>query len=74
MAACWMSNGGFDQVNLTSDGDLRFLAGANENGVATGISTQLLTQGDMTLRAAQLYPGTQVGARVIAGYLGLGGN
>ncbi|WKC47883.1 filamentous haemagglutinin family protein [Pseudomonas veronii] len=64
---------GFDQVNLTSDGDLRFLAGANENGVATGISTQLLTQGDMTLRAAQLYPGTQVGARVIAGYLGLGG-
>ncbi|MFL1391172.1 filamentous hemagglutinin family protein [Pseudomonas tritici] len=64
---------GFDQVNLTSEGDLRFLAGANENGVATGISTQLLTQGDMTLRAAQLYPGTQVGARVIAGYLGLGG-
>ena len=64
---------GFDQVNLTSEGDLRFLAGANENGVALGISTQLLTQGDMTLRAAQLYPSTQVGARVIAGYLGEGG-
>jgi len=61
---------GFDQVNLSSEGDLRFLAGSNENGVATGVSTQLLTQGDMTLRAAQLYPATQVGARVIAGYLG----
>jgi len=59
---------GFDQVNLTSQGDLRFLAGTNANEVATGISTQLLTQGDMTLRAAQLYPGTEVSARVIAGY------
>ncbi len=61
---------GFDQVNLTSQGDLRFLAGPNENAIAPGISTQLLTQGDMTLRAAQLYPGTQASARVIAGYLG----
>ncbi|MFC6299480.1 filamentous hemagglutinin N-terminal domain-containing protein [Pseudomonas sp. CCM 7893] len=59
---------GFDQVNLTSQGDLRFLAGTNANEVATGISTQLLTQGDMTLRAAQLYPGTEASARVIAGY------
>ncbi|MGH8408641.1 MAG: hemagglutinin, partial [Pseudomonas sp.] len=60
---------GFDQVNLTSHGDLRFLAGANPDGVALRVSTQLLTQGDMTLRAAQLYPATEVGARVIAGYL-----
>ncbi|NWB52280.1 filamentous hemagglutinin family protein [Pseudomonas sp. F8002] len=60
---------GFDQVNLTSQGDLRFLAGANPDGVALRVSTQLLTQGDMTLRAAQLYPATEVGARVIAGYL-----
>ena len=59
---------GFDQVNLTSQGDLRFLAGANENAVAVGISTQLLTQGDMTLRAAQLYPATGASARIIAGY------
>lgn len=63
---------GFDQVNLTSQGDLRFLAGASTNAVAKGISTQLLTQGDMTLRAAQLYPGTEVSARVVAGYQGEG--
>lgn len=61
---------GFDQVNLTSQGDLRFLAGSNESGITVGVSTQLMTQGDMTLRAAQLYPATEVSARVIAGYLG----
>ncbi|MGC5703345.1 filamentous hemagglutinin family protein [Pseudomonas sp. NFXW11] len=61
---------GFDDVQLISQGDLRFLAGPGTNVIAQGISTQLLTQGDMTLRAAQLYPGTEVGARVIAGYLG----
>ncbi|MGR4043326.1 filamentous haemagglutinin family protein [Pseudomonas sp. 910_21] len=60
---------GFDHVQLTSQGDLRFLAGAGADVIAKGISTQLLTQGDMTLRAAQLYPATEVGARVIAGYL-----
>lgn len=61
---------GFDQVNLTSQGDLRFLAGSVENAIVAGINTQLLTQGDMTLRAAQLYPATEVGARIVAGYLG----
>lgn len=61
---------GFDQVNLTSQGDLRFLAGTSVNDIITGVSTQLLTQGDMTLRAAQVYPATDVSARVIAGYLG----
>ncbi|ETK19758.1 filamentous haemagglutinin family protein [Pseudomonas sp. FH1] len=60
---------GFDDVQLTSQGDLRFLAGAGADVIATGISTQLMTQGDMTLRAAQLYPATEVGARVLAGYL-----
>lgn len=60
---------GFDDVQLTSQGDLRFLAGAGADVVAQGISTQLMTQGDMTLRAAQLYPATEVGARVLAGYL-----
>lgn len=60
---------GFDDVQLTSQGDLRFLAGAEANVIATGISTQLMTRGDMTLRAAQLYPATEVGARVLAGYL-----
>ena len=60
---------GYDGVQLTSAGDLRFLAGASANAVATGISTQLMTKGDLTLRAAQLYPATAVGARVLAGYL-----
>lgn len=60
---------GFDNVQLTSQGDLRFLAGADANVISQGISTQLATQGDMTLRAAQLYPATEVGARVLAGYL-----
>jgi len=60
---------GFDDVQLTSQGDLRFLAGAGADVIAQGISTQLVTSGDMTLRAAQLYPATEVGARVLAGYL-----
>lgn len=60
---------GFDDVQLTSQGDLRFLAGADANVISQGISTQLATSGDMTLRAAQLYPATEVGARVLAGYL-----
>ena len=60
---------GFDDVQLTSQGDLRFLAGADVNVISQGISTQLVTQGDMTLRAAQVYPATEVGARVLAGYL-----
>ena len=60
---------GFDDVQLSSQGDLRFLAGAGEDVIATGISTQLMTRGDMTLRAAQLYPATDVGARVLAGYV-----
>ncbi|WP_460149308.1 filamentous haemagglutinin family protein [Pseudomonas sp. H1_A03] len=60
---------GFDDVQLTSQGDLRFLAGAGADAIATGISTQLMTRGDMTLRAVQLYPGTEVGARVLAGFL-----
>ena len=63
---------GFDAVQLTSQGDLRFLAGAGADVIATGISTQLMTRGDMTLRAAQVYPATEVGARVLAGYLSMG--
>ncbi|EJM65283.1 filamentous hemagglutinin family N-terminal domain containing protein [Pseudomonas sp. GM50] len=59
---------GFDQIELNSRGDLRFLAGIEGLGMPTGISTQLITPGDMTLRAAQLYPATGVGARVLAGY------
>ena len=60
---------GFDDMQLASQGDLRFLAGAGADVIAEGISTQLMTRGDMTLRAAQLYPATEVGARVLAGFL-----
>lgn len=59
---------GFDQIELNSRGDLRFLAGIGGQGMPDGITTQLITPGDMTLRAAQLYPATEVGARVLAGY------
>ncbi|MCE6978427.1 filamentous hemagglutinin N-terminal domain-containing protein [Pseudomonas frederiksbergensis] len=59
---------GFDQIELNSRGDLRFLAGIGGQGMPTGISTQLITPGDMTLRAAQLYPATGVAARVLAGF------
>ena len=58
---------GFDDVHLISEGDLRFLEGADE--LSLGINTQLMTRGDMTLMATQLYPATAVGARVLAGYL-----
>ncbi|NWB83889.1 filamentous haemagglutinin family protein [Pseudomonas gingeri] len=56
---------GFDQVNLTSQGDLRFLAGI-PTGTATP-STQLITAGDLHLSAAQLYPETGSIAAVSAG-------
>jgi len=59
---------GFDQVELNSRGDLRFLAGADSEGMPVGFTTQLITPGDLTLRAAQVYPATGVGARVFAGY------
>ncbi|MHC8327167.1 filamentous haemagglutinin family protein [Pseudomonas sp. LB1P83] len=58
---------GFDRVELTSRGDLRFLAGTGGQGMPVGFTTQIVTPGDMTLRAAQLYPATGVGARVLAG-------
>lgn len=58
---------GFDRVELTSRGDLRFLAGVGGDDMPVGISTQLITPGDMTLRAAQLYPASGVGARALAG-------
>ncbi|NWD71876.1 filamentous hemagglutinin family protein [Pseudomonas gingeri] len=56
---------GFDQVNLTSQGDLRFLAGIPADaGIPT---TQLLTSGDLHLNAAQLFPETGNGAVITAG-------
>ncbi|WP_047228942.1 filamentous haemagglutinin family protein [Pseudomonas brassicacearum] len=63
-----LERAGFDLVQLSSRGDLRFLAGFSSEGLPTGFSTQLMTPSDMILQAAQLYPATGVGARVLAGY------
>ncbi|WP_130909277.1 filamentous hemagglutinin family protein [Pseudomonas mucidolens] len=66
-------NQGFDQVNLNSRGDLRFLAGRDGGvTVAPGFSTTLLTGGDLTLRAARIYPGSEIAAQVLAGRIGGG--
>jgi filamentous hemagglutinin family protein len=57
---------GFDQLTLVSEGDLRFLADKppSANGApVTGLSTP----GDLTLRAAQIYPATGVSASIYAG-------
>ena len=47
---------GFDRVELSSTGDMRLLAG-NATPVER-INTQVLSGGDLLIRAAQLYPGT----------------
>jgi filamentous hemagglutinin family protein len=59
---------GFGQTTLHSDGDLRFLSDRppSINGTPT---TALSTPGDLTLRAAQIYPATGVSAAVYAGVL-----
>src|SRR5450830_378636 len=58
---------GFDQVNLTSRGDLRFLAGIPNGAGSSNPTTQLMTAGDLLLNAAQLYPETGTIAAVTAG-------
>ncbi len=57
---------GFDRVELSSMGDMRLLAG-NATPVSN-INTQVLSGGDLLIRAAQLYPGTGARARILAGY------
>ncbi|AEC18808.1 filamentous hemagglutinin-like protein [Pusillimonas sp. T7-7] len=54
---------GFDQVSLSSTGDLRFL-----NNVAD-IETALTLPGDLDITAAQVYPATGASATITAGYL-----
>ncbi|MDM0089992.1 MULTISPECIES: filamentous hemagglutinin family protein [unclassified Variovorax] len=59
---------GFDHLTLVSEGDLRFLSDKppSPNGApVSGISTP----GDLTLRAAQIYPATGVSASIYAGVL-----
>ncbi|WP_422086126.1 filamentous haemagglutinin family protein [Variovorax sp.] len=54
---------GFENVELASDGDIRFLAPNNADA-----RSRLWTRGSLTLAAAQLYPETGATAQVNAGY------
>ncbi|WP_085695876.1 filamentous haemagglutinin family protein [Pseudomonas sp. B26(2017)] len=54
---------GFEQVTLDSRGDLRFLAPTGNVE-----KTELWTPGDLNLRAAQIYPASDVTAEVRVGY------
>lgn len=65
---------GFDQVRLNSRGDLRFLAGSDGGTTPSGFSTLLSSAGDMTLRAARIYPGSEIKAQVLVGGIGVNGN
>ncbi|WP_411882700.1 filamentous haemagglutinin family protein [Polaromonas sp. YR568] len=57
---------GFGQLNLDSEGDLRFVKATRMlNGAV--YDAELNTTGDILLRAAQVYPATGVSARVLAG-------
>lgn len=59
---------GFSQLNLVSSGDIRFVdAESIMNGGSSAYLAELLSSGDILLRAAQVYPATGVGARVLAG-------
>lgn len=58
-----VSRRGFDQVTLTSTGDVRFLA-----PVSGQVKSELWTPGDLNLRAAQIYPASGVSAEVRVGY------
>ena len=57
---------GFDRVNMISEGDLRFVEGTRMLSDGS-YGAELNTTGDLTLRAAQVYPATGVSARVLAG-------
>ncbi|TCL05858.1 filamentous haemagglutinin family protein [Sodalis ligni] len=63
---------GFADIELHSQGDLRFLHSVNPDG--GGASTQLITTGDLKLIAAQLYPATQASAEARAAHLTVGRN
>lgn len=58
------SSFGFQDILLSSSGDIRF--GNASPGTATS-TTQLVTTGNVTLKAAQIYPETGVKAAIFAG-------
>ncbi|MEB0207189.1 filamentous haemagglutinin family protein [Pseudomonas sp. CCC3.1] len=64
----------FDNVQLNSSGDLRFLAGRDGGDTSSGFSTQLRAAGDLTLRAARIYPGSDIKAQVLVGNIGVTDN
>ncbi|MCP1479050.1 filamentous hemagglutinin family protein [Pseudomonas chlororaphis] len=57
----------FDDTRLISQGDMRFLA-----STVNTRNTNLSTQADLRLAAAQIYPATGAVAQVLAGYRGNG--
>ncbi|MDH7588965.1 filamentous haemagglutinin family protein [Serratia bockelmannii] len=59
---------GFDEAELVSRGAIRFLKGVADPSLVSNV-TELLTPGNLTLKAAQLYPATDAIATVRAGYL-----
>ncbi|WP_411881430.1 filamentous haemagglutinin family protein [Polaromonas sp. YR568] len=66
VGASLVERAGFGQLNLDSEGDLRFVKGAPMlNGAI--YDAELNTTGDILLRAAQVYPATGVSARILAG-------
>lgn len=58
---------GFAQLLLNSRGDLRFVNAQAISGTSQGVVSELRSPGDITLRAAQIYPASGVSARVMAG-------
>lgn len=56
---------GFAQLNLISDGDLRFIGGGRMTDAL--MDAELFSSGSILLSAGQLYPATGVSARVVAG-------
>ncbi|WP_082321725.1 filamentous haemagglutinin family protein [Variovorax paradoxus] len=66
VGATSVDRAGFDRVNLISEGDLRFVEGTRMLSDGS-YGAELNTTGDLTLRAAQVYPATGVSARVLAG-------
>jgi filamentous hemagglutinin family protein len=56
---------GFNDVNFTSSGDIRFLSTIGSTG--TAVQTDITSAGNLSFTAAQLYPVTGASAAVFAG-------
>ena len=58
---------GFQDGNFTSQGDIRFLAPTAVGSLSPATATRLLTPGNLSFKAAQLYPVSGAAAVVAAG-------